>query len=85
MTHNLPIKFPDPQRGPSLWRALLLIAAHEGFKHISQWIFHQVTIRWGELYPGMMFPDEQGVIRPMSYTDVKDQNKDVDYNEKEAR
>lgn len=83
MTHNLPIKFPNPKRGPSLWRALLLIAAHDGFKHISQWIFHQVTIRWGELYPGMMFPDEQGLIQPtMSYTDVKEQN---DNHEKEAR
>jgi len=73
MTHNLPIKFPNPPSGPSLWRGLLLIAAHDGYKHISQWIFQQITIRWGELYPGMMFPDEQGIIHPIIYTDVKEQ------------
>ena len=59
-----------------MWRAVLLIVAHDGFKHISQWVFQQVTIRWAELYPGMMFPNEVGEIHPIIYTDVNEQERD---------
>ena len=80
--HTLPIKIPSPASGPSAWRALLLIVAHDGFNHISKWFLHQVDVRWGELYPGMMYPDENGVINPKSYTVVNDLVVDADGSEK---
>lgn len=63
--HKLPINFPDPPSGPSMWRALLLIVAHDGYSAVSKWIHAQVLARWEELYPGMMFPDEKGSINPV--------------------